>query len=48
MTEAHGGHIDFRSSAAEGTTFEVRLPRVSAEVPPSSGEPAGTARAAAR
>ncbi len=37
MTEAHGGHIDVRSSAAEGTTFEVRLPRVSEEIPPSGG-----------
>jgi signal transduction histidine kinase len=38
MTEAHGGAILVRSSAAHGTTFEVRLPRVSAAVPPNSGE----------
>jgi two-component system sensor histidine kinase/response regulator len=27
LTEAHGGTVDVRSSAAEGTTFVVRLPR---------------------
>lgn len=28
IAEAHGGHIDLRSSADDGTTFEVRLPRI--------------------
>jgi sigma-B regulation protein RsbU (phosphoserine phosphatase) len=32
---AHGGHITVRSSAAEGTTFQVRLPRAGATEAPA-------------
>ncbi|HYG67822.1 MAG TPA: sensor histidine kinase, partial [Anaeromyxobacteraceae bacterium] len=28
LVHAHGGRVEARSSAAEGTTFTVRLPRV--------------------
>ncbi|MCI0574024.1 MAG: ATP-binding protein, partial [Myxococcaceae bacterium] len=27
LVEAHGGKVDVRSAAEEGTTFTVRLPR---------------------
>jgi sigma-B regulation protein RsbU (phosphoserine phosphatase) len=33
IVRAHGGTADVRSSADEGTTFRVRLPRRAPEVP---------------
>ncbi len=38
IVRAHGGTVGVTSSAAEGTTFTVRLPRKAAE--DSSGRPA--------
>ena len=40
IMRAHGGTVAVRSSAAEGTTFEARLPRTPAPAPVSGG-PAG-------
>jgi signal transduction histidine kinase len=38
IVQAHGGTVDVRSSASEGTTFTVRLPRW-VPVPPRAPSP---------
>jgi signal transduction histidine kinase len=41
---AHGGTMDVRSSAAEGTSFQVRLPRSAPEAVARASSPGGAAR----
>ena len=35
VVESHGGEVTTQSSGGQGTTFTVRLPLATAEVPPA-------------